>query len=214
MLIQDSLYVPGIQSFPKLRTAAVKLQGRAESIHATGGGNTMGKLLKAFWDDQKARIGSANGTWHDGLYLGQGNEDIRPLCYAVQSHIRLYPNAKDKADFTAFCDDMAARGDAIGAPPVVHVTGVSWKAGLPTTGEVGAVLDLQTVITPANATDLSRTYTVDDETVATVASPGDHTAKLTLKAAGTIKVTVKTTDGGFTAVHTVTVTAPAAKNEA
>lgn len=104
MLFSDAPYVPGIQAAAKLRTEATKLQSRAAVIWKSGGGKAMATLLVAFWQDQKARISQSNGNFHDGVYLGAGNQDIRGLCYKVLAHHRLYPNAQDKLDLEAFCD--------------------------------------------------------------------------------------------------------------
>lgn len=104
MLFSDAPYVPGIQAAAKLRTEATKLQSRASMIWKSGGGNAMAQLLVTFWQDQKTRIDKPNGDFHDGVYMGAGNQDIRGLCYKVLAHHRLYPNAQDKADLKDFCD--------------------------------------------------------------------------------------------------------------
>lgn len=104
MLFSDAPYVPGIQAAAKLRTEASKLQSKAAVIWKSGGGRAMAEVLVRFWQDQKARIALPNGSFHDGVYLGLGNEDIRGLCYKVLAHHRLYPNAQDRADLEAFCD--------------------------------------------------------------------------------------------------------------
>jgi uncharacterized protein YjdB len=60
---------------------------------------------------------------------------------------------------------------------------------------------LNTSILPKNATDKSVAWSSGDEKIATVNQSG----KVTARAAGTVKITAKTADGGKTAVCTVTV---------
>lgn len=115
MIFHSVPFVPGVQSAAKLRTAAALMHSRFELSGS-------GAVLKSFWDDQLSRMAQTHGTPFDGVYLGPGLNDLRPQCYAVQSHLRLYPNAKDKADVTALFTYLRDAADAIGKPPVVNVT--------------------------------------------------------------------------------------------
>ncbi|HVJ49400.1 Ig-like domain-containing protein [Desulfitobacterium sp.] len=69
---------------------------------------------------------------------------------------------------------------------------------------VGASDTLVAMITPTNAANKSVTWTSSNTGVATV----DSTGKVTGIAAGTVNVTVKTVDGGYTDNCVITVTAP------
>lgn len=108
MIFHTVPFVPGVQSAAKLRTAAALMHSKFELSGS-------GAVLKAFWDDQLARLNDTHGTPFDGVHLGPGLNDLRPQCYAVQSHLRLYPNTKDKADVTALFTFLSAAAGAIGA---------------------------------------------------------------------------------------------------
>lgn len=89
----------------------------------------------------------------------------------------------------------------VDAETVVHVTGISLNLTAPSI-EVGKTVDLETTVTPSNASDTSISWKSSDETVATVSN-----GTVTGVKAGTATITVTTTDGGFTATSNVTVTA-------
>ena len=87
---------------------------------------------------------------------------------------------------------------------VIHVTGVSVDGTVSLA--VGATQKLVPVFTPANATDKTGTWKTSASTIVAVAADGTITAKK----AGTAKITFTSTDGQFSAVCNVTVTAPPA----
>ena len=84
----------------------------------------------------------------------------------------------------------------------VAVTGVTVA---PTTASVavGSTTALTATVAPANATNKAVTWTSSNTAVATVSATGVVTGV----SAGTATITVRTTDGGFTATSVVTVTA-------
>lgn len=88
------------------------------------------------------------------------------------------------------------------APTTVAVTGVTLNK-VKTTIAVGISETLGATVAPAEATDRSVTWSSDNTAVATV----DKNGVVTAIKEGTAKITAKTTDGGFTAVCEVTVTA-------
>ena len=98
--------------------------------------------------------------------------------------------------YTAYCDITVISSG-------VSVTGVTLNESALSLEENETSTLVATVL-PANADDKSVTWTSSDTSVATVSSAGVVSA---LKA-GTATITVRTTDGGFTASCTVTVTAP------
>lgn len=74
------------------------------------------------------------------------------------------------------------------------------------TVEVGASVQLAATVAPADATNQAGTWLAKDTAIATV----DDTGKVTGVAVGTTDVVFTTTDGGFTAKSTITVTTPQA----
>lgn len=122
MIFHSVPFAPGVQSAAKLRHEAALLHSRFEMYGS-------GDVLKSFWEDQLARLTDTHGTPFDGVYLGPGLNDLRPRCYAVQSHLRLHPNTINKADVTALFTFLRDAADAIGKPPVVAVTEPAGKNG-------------------------------------------------------------------------------------
>ena len=93
---------------------------------------------------------------------------------------------------------------AAAAPPgtSVAVTGVTLSPGTLTLKMGGTETGtLTAAVEPADATDQSVTWSSSNSTVAEV----DNGGKVTAKSAGTVTITVKTTDGSFTDTCTVTV---------
>ena len=70
---------------------------------------------------------------------------------------------------------------------------------------IGTTSQLTETVAPSNASNKSVTWTSSNTAVATVSTSGVVTAV----AAGTATITVKTVDGNFTAISTITVTCPA-----
>jgi hypothetical protein len=91
--------------------------------------------------------------------------------------------------------------------PVVSVTGVSILTPAPTPLTTPAAVRLTVNVTPANATNKSITWTLSNETIAgiRVLDTVDNAVIVYSKTApgGTVGVTVKTSDGGFTATSNI-----------
>jgi len=87
------------------------------------------------------------------------------------------------------------------------VTGVKLNKAT-TTIETGKTETLTHTVEPSSASNKNVTYSSDTPAIATV----DNNGKITAVKAGTAKITVKTADGGKTAICTVTVTAPPEPN--
>lgn len=85
----------------------------------------------------------------------------------------------------------------------VSPTGVKLNAST-TTLKVGNTTTLTATVSPSNATNKNVTWSSSNTSVATVSSGGVVTAK----AAGTVTITCKTVDGGYTATCTVRVVNP------
>ncbi|MBR1739238.1 MAG: Ig-like domain-containing protein [Ruminococcus sp.] len=85
----------------------------------------------------------------------------------------------------------------------VAATGVSVSPTSVTLNKIGDTQTLTPTVTPSNASNKNVTYSSSNTSVATVSSSGVVTAV----APGTADITVKTADGGYTAVCKVTVPA-------
>ncbi len=88
-------------------------------------------------------------------------------------------------------------------PPVLSVTGVEVEFSTLTL-KPGEKHTLRALVAPANAADLTISWTSDNEEVAAV---DGVTGEVTAIAEGTARITVTTNNGGKTAVCTVTVSA-------
>lgn len=91
---------------------------------------------------------------------------------------------------------------------------LSWQGTPISSVAVGATVEWGTVLTPTNATNLDRTGTSSDESIATVAHSGTtrHRFLITGKKAGTATIRIASDDNPAIYVEaTITVTA-AAKN--
>ena len=82
----------------------------------------------------------------------------------------------------------------------VHVTGVTLNKSTASV-EVGETEQLTATVAPANATDKSVSWSSSNTSVATV----DQSGLVTAVASGTARITVKTTDGNYTAYCDITV---------
>lgn len=116
-------------------------------------------------------------------------------------------NLRLKIGGTASSSSSSKRIDFYGADititytaETVHVTGVSLDKSTDTV-EIGETTTLTETVLPANATDKSVTWSSNNTAVATVSG-----GVVTGVGQGTARITVTTTDGGYTAYCDVTVT--------
>lgn len=96
MFVNDAPYLGSAGGAgAQLRVAAVKLQNYADV-------NVGAKpLVRAFWEAQKALAAADHGLPYDGVYV-PGVADVRPACYKVLSHYRLFNKVPGTTEFLAF----------------------------------------------------------------------------------------------------------------
>lgn len=200
--IHDMPYLGAINHGSALRAKATKLQSYAELNEARGG--KFGEKLKAFWEDQKARVNEDHGHPADGLNLEVPGLDLRVECYRVLSAIRLNPASDNKAAWAAFCDYFINRWTSD-----VPVTAIAFTSGSAKTAAVGATGNVAVTVTPEDATTSGITFLSSDTSVATV-TPGSEpgTAVVTGVKEGAVTITATALDGsGVSATLAFTVTA-------
>lgn len=96
MFVHEAPFLGAVNGAAKLRHEAVRLQCYAE----VNPGSQPDVL--AFWEAQKALADVDHGLPYDGTWV-PGALDLRPSCYKVLSHYRLF-NTAGLADYKAFCD--------------------------------------------------------------------------------------------------------------
>lgn len=104
MFLHEAPYLPLTNHSAQLRAAAVKAQCKVDILGTT---SDYASKLRAFWDDQKERVENDSGLPSDGVYLGPGNTDFRPLAYLVVSYLRLSKDTAKVAAFKDFCTAMS-----------------------------------------------------------------------------------------------------------
>ena len=170
----------------------------------------------------KARVSNTSRVSNTGAYICSGTTsksdsiafgsttasvrsitNIATLTRSDLNDLRLYVTGR------ASSSSSSRRIDFYGADvtieyvtETVHVTSVSVS---PSTAsiEVSETVQLTETVLPANATDKSVTWSSNNNAIATVSS-----GLVTGVSAGTAVITVTTTDGGYTATSTITVTQP------
>lgn len=199
--VHDLPYLGAVNHGAALRTKATKLQSYAELDEARGG--NFGEKLKAFWQDQKARLEQDYGHPADGLHLQVPGLDPRVECYRVLSAIRLNPADDNKAAWIGFCDYFINRWTSS-----IPVASVAFTEDSPTTVEIGKSITVSAVVSPENASDKRVVFMTGNADVATVDN-GDTEGSAVVNgvAEGTVTVTVIAQDGsGAQATLEVTVT--------
>lgn len=200
--IHDLPYLGAVNHGSALRVKATKLQSYAELNEARGG--NFGEKLKAFWQDQKARLAVDHGHPADGLNLEVPGLDPRMECYRVLSAIRLNPASDNKAAWNAFCDYFINRWTT-----TVPVSSVAFTADSVKTAEVGKTGAVAVTVLPADATNSGVSFMSSDTSIATV-TPGTAagSAVVTGIKAGSVTITATALDGsGKQATLAFTVTA-------
>ena len=113
------------------------------------------------------------------------------VSYSISGYIYTYTISNVTTDHTIVFSS---------SPSVVSVTGVTLDKSTDTVA-VGSTTTLTETVSPSNATDKTVSWSTSNSSVATVSN-----GVVTGVSAGTTIITVTTTDGGYTAACTVTVT--------
>lgn len=108
MFVHEAPFLGAVNGAAKLRHEAVRLQCYAE----VNPGSQPDVL--SFWEAQKALAGVDHGLPYDGTWV-PGALDLRPSCYKVLSHYRLF-NKAGLDDYRAFCQFFIEKNG--GAPEV------------------------------------------------------------------------------------------------
>lgn len=95
MFVHEAPFLGAVNGAAKLRHESVRLQCYAD----VNPGSKPDVL--AFWQAQKALADVDHGLPYDGAWV-PGALDLRPSCYKVLSHYRLF-NTAGLADYKAFC---------------------------------------------------------------------------------------------------------------
>lgn len=111
MFVHEAPFLGAVNGAAKLRHEAVRLQCYAD----VNPGSKPDVL--AFWEAQKALADVDHGLPYDGTWV-PGALDLRPSCYKVLSHYRMF-NTAGLADYKAFCDFfIVANGGSVVDPLV------------------------------------------------------------------------------------------------
>lgn len=108
MFVHEAPFLGAVNGAAKLRHEAVRLQCYAE----VNPGSQPDVL--AFWEAQKALADVDHGLPYDGTWV-PGALDLRPSCYKVLSHYRLF-NTAGLADYKAFCDFFIEANGGVTVP--------------------------------------------------------------------------------------------------
>ena len=141
----------------------------------------------------------------NGMELMENDDGTKTLVIPVSPDFigtDKYIVAED-GDYAGFMGFTFVGGDISGKPQTVAVTGVTMSRS-ELSLERRAAVQLTAQVAPENATNQRVSWSSSDPSVAPVSSTGLVTAK----AEGTAVITVTTSDGGYTASCTVTVTDP------
>ena len=108
MFVHEAPFLGAVNGAAKLRHEAVRLQCYAE----VNPGSQPDVL--AFWEAQKALADVDHGLPYDGTWV-PGALDLRPSCYKVLSHYRLF-NTAGLSDYKAFCDFFIEANGGVTVP--------------------------------------------------------------------------------------------------
>lgn len=111
MFVHEAPFLGAVNGAAKLRHEAVRLQCYAD----VNPGSKPDVL--AFWEAQKALADVDHGLPYDGTWV-PGALDLRPSCYKVLSHYRLF-NTAGLADYKEFCQFFIEKNGGAPANPLV-----------------------------------------------------------------------------------------------
>lgn len=108
MFVHEAPFLGAVNGAAKLRHEAVRLQ-----CYADVNPGSQPDVL-AFWEAQKALADVDHGLPYDGTWV-PGALDLRPSCYKVLSHYRMF-NTAGLADYKAFCDFFIEANGGVTVP--------------------------------------------------------------------------------------------------
>lgn len=103
MFAHEAPFLQGLHGGAQLRTEMTKIQNYAE-LNAEHGGTYGEDTFKPFLADMRNILKNESGTAADGLYLGVGVKDLRPLCFKVIAAGRMAAANKDGTNYSGVID--------------------------------------------------------------------------------------------------------------
>lgn len=139
MFVHEAPFLGAVNGAAKLRHEAVRLQCYADV-------NPGSKPdVRTFWEAQKALADVDHGLPYDGTWV-PGALDLRPSCYKVLSHYRLF-NTAGLVDYKAFCQFFIEKNGDVPAVPLSFTQDLAASLTL----EAGQQLGLSVEVTGGTA---------------------------------------------------------------
>lgn len=127
MFVHEAPFLGAVNGAAKLRHEAVRLQ-----CYADVNPGSKPDVLE-FWEAQKALADVDHGLPYDGTWV-PGALDLRPSCYKVLSHYRLF-NKAGLAEYKAFCQFFIEKNGV--AAPLAFTTNLKPTLVLETGQQLG-----------------------------------------------------------------------------
>lgn len=129
MFVHEAPFLGAVNGAAKLRHEAVRLQ-----CYADVNPGSQPDVL-AFWEAQKALADVDHGLPYDGTWV-PGAADLRPSCYKVLSHYRLF-NTAGLTDYKAFCQFFIEKNGGAPEVPLAFTTNLAPTLVLETGQQLG-----------------------------------------------------------------------------
>lgn len=129
MFVHEAPFLGAVSGAGQLRRDAVRLQCYAE----VNVGSQPDVL--AFWEAQLALADVDHGLPYDGTYV-PGVIDLRPACYKVLSHYRMF-NPAGIADYKAFCQFFIEKNGGSVVEPLRFTKDLEPAISVPTGSSLG-----------------------------------------------------------------------------
>lgn len=129
MFVHEAPFLGAVNGAAKLRHEAVRLQ-----CYADVNPGSQPDVL-AFWEAQKALADVDHGLPYDGTWV-PGALDLRPSCFKVLSHYRLF-NTAGLVDYKAFCQFFIEKNGGSPEVPLAFTTNLAPTLVLETGQQLG-----------------------------------------------------------------------------